>query len=110
MNPLTSRITHSLLYLYAMCQNTFVLTCLTNLPLGTQQKESTENAIDSVLYEGNPPACLVKLVRVATNGAPVMLGDAHSGVIALTMKDNNRNYPEFSPIHCVVHREHLAAK
>ena len=35
-----------------------------------------------------------------------MLGK-HSGVIALVMKDDN--YPEFLPIDCVIHREHLAA-
>ena len=36
-----------------------------------------------------------------------MLGK-HSGEIALIMNDDN--YPEFLPIHCVIHREHLAAK
>ena len=36
-----------------------------------------------------------------------MLG-TRSGVIVLIMKDDN--YPLFLPIHCVIHREHLAAK
>ena len=36
-----------------------------------------------------------------------MLGK-HSGVIAFIMKDDN--YQESLPIHCVIHREHLAAK
>ena len=36
-----------------------------------------------------------------------MLGK-HSGVITLIMKDDN--YPEFLPIHCVIHHEHLIAK
>ena len=66
-----------------------------------------KNAIDSVLSEHIPPECLHKLVSIATDGAPAMLGK-HSGMIALMMKDNN--YPEFLPIHCVIHREHLAAK
>ena len=36
-----------------------------------------------------------------------MLGK-HSHVITLIMKDDN--YPEFLPIHCVIHREHLIEK
>ena len=36
-----------------------------------------------------------------------MLGK-HNGVIALVMKDDNN--PEFLAIHCVIHREHVAAK
>ena len=51
--------------------------------------------------------CLIKLVSIATNRTPAMLGK-HSGVITLIMKDGN--YPEFLPIHCVIHFEHLIAK
>ena len=36
-----------------------------------------------------------------------MLGK-HTGVIVLIMKDDD--YPEILPIHCVIHRDHLAAK
>ena len=60
-----------------------------------------------MLSESTPPECLAKLVSVATDGAPVMLGK-HSGVIVLIMKDDN--YPVFVPIHCVIHIEELAAK
>ena len=34
--------------------------------------------------------------------------EKHSGVIVLIMKDDY--YPEFLPVHCVIHCEHLAAK
>ena len=54
-----------------------------------------------------PPECLVKLVSVATDGAPVMQGK-HSGVIARITRDYN--YPKILHISCVIHREHLAAK
>ena len=67
-----------------------------------------KNAINSVLSKNCiPPECLIKLVSMATNGAPAMLGK-HSGVITLIIKDDN--YPEFLPIHCVIHHEHLIAK
>ena len=49
-----------------------------------------KNVIDFVLSESIPPECLVKLVSVATHGAPAMLGK-HSDVIVLIVKDDD--YP-----------------
>ena len=59
-----------------------------------------KNAIDSVNSENIPLECLINLVSIVSDGAHVMLGK-HSGVITLIMKDDN--YPEFLPIHCVIH-------
>ena len=50
---------------------------------------------------------LNKLVGVATNGAPAMLGK-RVGLIGLMKCDSN--FPEFLPIHCIIHCKHLAAK
>ena len=75
--------------------------------MDTTKEVYIKNAIDFMPSESYPPECLVTLVSVATDGAHAMLGK-HSGVIGLIMEDDN--YPKFLPIHCVIHREHLAAK
>ena len=51
-----------------------------------------------------PPS---KLVSVATDGALAMEGK-RVGVIGLMKCDPNIS--EFLPIHCIIHRQHLAAK
>ena len=48
-----------------------------------------------------------KLVSVAADGAPAMVGK-HVGLIDLLK--SGPKYPEFIPLYCFVHREHLAAK
>ena len=70
-------------------------------------KVDMKNTIDSVLSENIPPECLNKLVSIASDRAPKILGK-HCGGITLIMKDDN--YPEFLPIHCVIHHEHLITK
>ncbi|XP_065681502.1 general transcription factor II-I repeat domain-containing protein 2A-like [Hydra vulgaris] len=64
-----------------------------------------KEALDKALLKANVP--INKLVSVATDGASAMAGK-HLGLIGLLKSDPK--YPEFIPIHCVVHREHLAAK
>ena len=64
-----------------------------------------KNVLDEALTRFHVP--LNKLASVATDGAPAMVGK-HVGVIKLTTCDPN--FPEFLPIHCINHREHLAAK
>lgn len=71
-------------------------------------KESTrgvdiKQALDIVLK--NVPKH--KLVSVATDGAAAMVGK-NLGLIGLLKKDEN--IPDFIPIHCIIHREHLVAK
>ena len=62
-------------------------------------------ALDEALTRANVP--LNKLVSVATDGAPTMVGK-RVGLIVLMRCDSN--FPEFLPIHCIIYREHLAAK
>ena len=50
---------------------------------------------------------LIKLVSVATDGAPAMVGK-HVGLIGVMNCDPN--FQEFLPIHCIIHCELLAAK
>ncbi|XP_065675707.1 general transcription factor II-I repeat domain-containing protein 2A-like [Hydra vulgaris] len=68
---------------------------------GTDLKE----ALDTVLVKINAPKN--KLVSVARDGATAMVGK-HIGLMGLLNSDPT--YPEFIPVHCVIHREHLAAK
>ena len=44
---------------------------------------------------------------VATDSAPAMVGK-RVGLIGLMNCDSN--FPEFLPIHCIIHREHFEAK
>jgi hypothetical protein len=72
-------------------------------------KETTrgvdKNALDRALTNADIP--LNKFVSVATNGAFVMVGK-NAGLIALMKSDPS--FPEFLPVHCIIHREHLAAR
>ena len=65
----------------------------------------TLNALDRIL--ANADVQLNKLVRVATDGALAMVGK-NNELIAL-MK-NDPSFPEFLPVHCIIHREHLATR
>ena len=64
-----------------------------------------KNALDEALTRFH--VSLNKLVSVATDGAPAMVGK-RVGLIGLLKCDPN--FPEFLLIHCIIHREHLAAK
>ena len=64
-----------------------------------------KEALETVLLKANAP--INKLVSVATDGAPAMVGK-HVGLIGLLKSDPK--YPEFIPVHCLIHREHLVAK
>ena len=48
-----------------------------------------------------------KFVSVATDGAPTMVG-RNAGLIALIK--NDPSYPDFLPIHCIIHRENLISR
>ena len=73
-------------------------------------REATRGVdIKNALYEALtrfhvPPN---KFVSVAIDGAPAMEGK-RVGLIGLIKCDPN--FPEFLPIHCIIHHEHLAAK
>ena len=64
-----------------------------------------KKALDEMLMKAKIP--LNKFVNVATDGAPAMVGK-NAGLIAL--KKNDGNYPDFLPIHCIIHRENLISK
>ncbi|KAJ3646454.1 hypothetical protein Zmor_024042 [Zophobas morio] len=64
-----------------------------------------KEALDDALKVRNVP--INKLVSVATDGAPAMTGK-NVGLIGLLTKDEV--IPDFIPVHCIVHREHLVAK
>ena len=63
-----------------------------------------KNALDEALTRFYVP---LKLVSVATDGAPAMAGK-RVGLNGLMKCDPN--FPEFLPTHCIIHREHLATK
>ncbi|KAG8224911.1 hypothetical protein J437_LFUL006270 [Ladona fulva] len=58
-----------------------------------------KNALDSIIKTFNVP--LNKLVSNATDGTPAMLGKKN--------RDDSQ-IPQFIPIHCIIHREHLVTK
>lgn len=64
-----------------------------------------KNALDSIMKTFDVP--LNKLVSIATDGAPAMLGKK-IGLIGLLGDDFQ--IPQFIPIHCIIHREHLVTK
>ena len=64
-----------------------------------------KNALNEALTRADVP--LNKLVSVETDGAPAMEGKRVE-LIGLMKCDSN--FPEFLSIHCIIHREHLAAK
>ena len=60
--------------------------------------------LDKALTRFHVP--LNKLVSVATDGAPAMVGKR---VGLIEFKKCDSNFPEFFPIHCVFHRKYLVA-
>lgn len=64
-----------------------------------------KTALDSIIKTFDVP--LNKLVSIATDGAPAMLG-TKIGLIGLLRADSQ--VPQFLPIHCIIHREHLVTK
>lgn len=64
-----------------------------------------KEALDGVLAKHSVP--INKIVSVATDGAPSMTGK-NRGLIGILNVD--KSFPNFLPVHCVIHREHLAAK
>ncbi|XP_065683999.1 general transcription factor II-I repeat domain-containing protein 2B-like [Hydra vulgaris] len=69
--------------------------------------EAFSLAVDESTDIQDKPQMAVFFVSVATDGASAMAGK-HLGLIVLLKSDPK--YPEFIPIRCVVHRQHLAAK
>ncbi|XP_076247813.1 general transcription factor II-I repeat domain-containing protein 2A-like [Calliopsis andreniformis] len=64
-----------------------------------------KNALDSIMKTFDVP--LNKLVSFATDRAPAMLGKK-IGLIGLLRHDSH--IPQFIPIHCIIHQEHLVTK
>ena len=64
-----------------------------------------KNALDEALARFHVPP--IKLVSVATDGAPAMDGKQ---VRLIGLMKCDPNFPEFLPIHCIIHHQHLAAK
>ncbi|XP_025196828.1 general transcription factor II-I repeat domain-containing protein 2B-like [Melanaphis sacchari] len=62
-------------------------------------------ALDETLQKAEIP--LNKIISISTDGAPSMVG-CKNGLIGLLKNDTN--FPDFIPIHCILHREHLTAK
>ncbi|XP_060861778.1 general transcription factor II-I repeat domain-containing protein 2-like [Metopolophium dirhodum] len=62
-------------------------------------------AIDETLQKAEIP--LNKIISISTDGAPSMVG-CKNGLIGLLKNDTN--FPDFIPIHCILHREHLTTK
>ena len=71
----------------------------------TTREVDIKNALDEALTRFR--VLLDKLVSGATNGRPA-IEDKRVGLIGLIK--HGPNFPEFLPIHCIIHREHLAAK
>ena len=72
---------------------------------GNNSRRRYKKALDEILMKAKIP--LNKFVRVATDGAPAMVGK-NAGLIALIKNDSN--YPDFLPIHCTIHRENLTSR
>uniref|UniRef100_A0A2S2PVC4 General transcription factor II-I repeat domain-containing protein 2 n=1 Tax=Sipha flava TaxID=143950 RepID=A0A2S2PVC4_9HEMI len=64
-----------------------------------------KDALDVVLRKAEVPNA--KIVSVLTDGAPSMTG-CKNGLIGILKSDTD--FPDFIPIHCIIHREHLMAK
>ena len=71
----------------------------------TTRGADIKNALDKAFTRFHVP--LSKLVSVATDGAPAVVGK-RIGLIGLMKYDPN--FPEFLPIHCIIHHKRLAAK
>ena len=64
-----------------------------------------KNALDKALTRFHVP--FNKLVDVATHGALAMVGKR---VRLIELMNCDFYFSEFLPIHCIIHRKHLAAK
>ena len=64
-----------------------------------------KKVLDETLMRAKIP--LNKFVSVATDGAPAMV-ERNAGLIALIK--NDCSYPDFLPIHCIIHRENLISR
>ncbi|XP_065675532.1 protein FAM200A-like [Hydra vulgaris] len=64
-----------------------------------------KEALNNVLVKANAPKN--KLVSVATDGATAMV---RKHIRLMGLLNSDPTYPEFIPVHFVIHREHLAAK
>ncbi|CAI6353085.1 unnamed protein product [Macrosiphum euphorbiae] len=64
-----------------------------------------KDALDVVLRKAEVP--IAKIVSVSTDGAPSITG-CKNGLIGILKSDTD--FPDFIPIHCIIHREHLTAK
>ena len=71
----------------------------------TTRGADIKNAHDKAFTRFHMP--LNKLVSVATDGAPAVVGK-RVGLIRLMKCDPN--FPKFLPIHCIFHSKHLAEK
>ncbi|CAN8029908.1 unnamed protein product, partial [Ixodes persulcatus] len=71
----------------------------------TTRSVDIKNALLTMLERFDVP--LQKLVAIATDGAPAMVGK-NVGLVGLLRSDPST--PDFLPIHCIIHREHLVAK
>lgn len=72
--------------------------------LSTTRGQDVYHALISVLNRFDIPP--EKLVSVATDGAPSMMG-SHNGLIGLLRADDK--FPAFLSYHCVIHQENLCA-
>lgn len=77
------------------------LVALKETTRGIDIKTALDEVMDKFVLVRN------KLVSVATDGAPAMVGK-NQGLIGLLKKDPN--IPNFLSFHCIIHREHLIVK
>ena len=71
----------------------------------TTRSVDIKKVLDETLMRAKIP--LNKFVSVATDGALAMVG-RNAGLIALIK--NDCSYPDFLPIHCIIHRENLISR
>jgi hypothetical protein len=71
----------------------------------TARGSDTKGALDVALGKTFVP--VKKTVSIATDGAPAMRS-AKQGLMGLLTADIS--YPDFIPVHCIIHTEYLAAK
>ena len=64
-----------------------------------------KNALDTTLT--NAKVSLNRFVSIAAEGAPAAL-ESKTGLIGLIK--NNDNFPDFLPVHCIIHCNHLTAR
>ena len=64
-----------------------------------------KNTLDKILMDAGVP--LNRLVSLATDGEPSKLG---KNVGLMGLLTNDPKYPDILPVHCIIHRENLAAK